>query len=195
VNSYAVAKILHFIGLIALFGYFLIDSRAAARMRAATQLTDIREWLGVRRDARRMLHAGAAMILISGMWLVSLRFRGRYPFTAIGLLTLLSIWLLSAVGGRHLRAIREMTPAGNGSLPDTLIGLIRAPAPWLITGAMQGAAAGILLIMTLKPDWFGSAGTVLLTSAVGACWRLASLRRSRASASTASRSALDHAHG
>jgi hypothetical protein len=180
---YELAKIVHFMGLIALFGFFMINLRFGMQLRAATQLSDVRTWLGVLQRTRGMLHGGSGLLLVSGIVMVALRWRGPIPFVTVGLLTLLSIWVLSVVGGRHLRSIDATIPNGDGSIPDGLRAIILAPRPWAVTAAMNGAAAGVLFVMTWKPGWVGAAATVLLTSAAGAMIGNASIRRQRATVS------------
>jgi hypothetical protein len=180
---YELAKIVHFMGLVALFGFFMINMRFSMQLRAATQLTDVRTWLGVLQGARGALHGGSGLLLISGVAMIALRWRGRFPFAAIGLVTLLLIWALSVVGGRHLRSIHAALPSGNGPIPDNLRTMILTPRPWAVTAAMNGATAGVLLMMTWKPGWTGAAATVLLTSAAGAMVGNASIRRQRATVS------------
>jgi hypothetical protein len=181
---YELAKIVHFMGLVALFGFFMINVRSGMQLRAATQLSDVRTWLGVLQGARGMLHGGSGMLLISGIVMIALRWRGQYPFATIGMVALLLIWALSVVGGRHLRAIQAAIPNGNGSIPDGLRAIILAPGPWAVTAAMNGAALGVLLVMTWKPGWVGAAATLLLTSAAAGMIGNVSIRRQRATAST-----------
>ena len=180
---YELTKIVHFIGLIALFGFFMINLRAGMQLRAATQLADVRTWLGVLQGSRGMLHGGSGLLLISGIVMIAIRWRGPFPFTTVGMFTLLLMWSLSVVGGRHVRSIRAAIPSGNGSIPDGLRAIILAPRPWAVMAAINGAAAGVLLIMTWKPGWVGAAATILLTSAAGAVIGNASIRRQRATAS------------
>lgn len=180
---YELAKIVHFMGLVALFGFFMINMRSGIQLRAATQLSEARIWLGVLQGARGVLHGGSGLLLISGIVMIALRWRGPFPFATIGLLALLSIWALSVVGGRHLRSIHAAIPSGNGSIPDGLRTIILAPRPWTVTAAMNGAAVGVLLVMTWKPEWIGAAITVLLTSAAGAVIGSRSIRKQRATAS------------
>jgi hypothetical protein len=174
---YEVAKIVHFMGLAALFGFFMINLRFGAQLREATQLSDVRTWLGVLQKARGALHGGSGLLLISGVVMIGLRWRGRFPFATVGMVTLLAIWALSIVGGRHLRSINDAIPSGNGPIPDTLRAVILSPRPWAVTAAMNGAAAGVLFVMTWKPEWVGAVATVLLTSAAGAMIGNASIRR------------------
>ena len=59
-------------------------------------------WLNV---TRGMLNGGAAMMLASGLVMTGMRWRGAVPFTAVGLVALLLIWVASIINNRHLRDV------------------------------------------------------------------------------------------
>ena len=176
---YELARIVHFMGLIALFGSLMINMRAGAQLRAATQLDDARAWLGALLGARIMLHGGSGLLLISGIMMIALRWRGSFPFATIGMATLLLMWLLSVVGGRHLRSIQAATKGGHGPIPEGLRTIILAPRPWAVMAAINGAGAGVLFVMTWKPGWPGAIATILLASLAGALIANTSMRRQR----------------
>jgi hypothetical protein len=105
---YELAKVLHFLGLIALFGFFVLWPRAGVRLRAAATASEARSWLGLLEVARPMLPSGVVMLAVSGAAMAALRWRGAYPFRAVGFIVVLSIWAAWAlVGARHLRAMRD----------------------------------------------------------------------------------------
>jgi hypothetical protein len=70
---YEIAKVVHFMGFIALFGFFVVYARAGMRLRAATTLSEARTWLGMLEDARRMLPGAAVMFIVSGLTMAALR--------------------------------------------------------------------------------------------------------------------------
>jgi hypothetical protein len=164
---YEIAKLVHFMALIALFGFFVIHARAGGALRGAKTLSEARTWLGMLEGTRDMLPGGAVMFLLSGIAMVALRWRGPYPFITVGMVTLLAIWITWAVvGSRHLRAIRAAVGDGEGAVPATLARTILDPARWGTIGALNGAALGVLVVMTLKLDWLWSVVAVLLLAAL-----------------------------
>jgi hypothetical protein len=177
---YELAKVLHFLGLIALFGFFVLWPRAGAKLRASASLPEARSWLGLLEVARPMLPSGIVMLAVSGAAMAALRWRGPYPFATIGLVAAALIWLTWAlVGARHLRAMRAALAEGDGPLPAPAADVIRDPAPWGVTAALNGAALGVLFVMTTKLGWIASAAVVLaLAALVGAAFT-AGVRRQR----------------
>jgi hypothetical protein len=176
---YELAKVVHFLGLIALFGFFVIYSRAGPRLREATEVQEVLVWLGLLERAQPMLPGGAAMLLLSGLAMAALRWRGPYPFVAVGLAAVLIIWVGAIVGRRHLRAMRRGVTGVRGPVPVELSREIRRPGPWVTHFALNGAALGTLYIMTTKPAWAVALGVVLGLAALlaGVAWSLA--RRER----------------
>jgi hypothetical protein len=178
---YEIAKLVHFMALIALFGFFVIHARAGSALRGATTLSETRTWLGMLDATRGMLPGGAVMFLLSGIAMAALRWRGPYPFITVGMVTLLAIWITWAfVGPRHLRAIRAVVGEGEGPVSSTLARVILDPARWGTIGALNGAALGVLVVMTLKLDWLWSVvAVVVLATLVGSIFT-ANVRRQRA---------------
>jgi hypothetical protein len=177
---YELAKVLHFLGLIALFGFFVLWPRAGVKLRASASLTEARSWLGLLEVARPMLPSGVVMLAASGVAMAALRWRGPYPFATVGLLTAALIWLgWALVGARHLRAMRAVLGDGEGAVTGHAAEVIRDPAPWGVTGALNGAALGVLFVMTTKLGWIASSAVVVaLAALVGTAFTLG-VRRQR----------------
>ena len=179
-NWYQLMKVLHFLGLIALFGFFVLASRAGARLRASTTTSDARTWLGLLEVARPMLPSGVIMLTVSGAVMTGISWRAAYPFVVVGLVASLSIWAAWAVvGARFLRDVREALGDGEALVSPSVARLIHEPRSWGAIGALNGAAMGVLVIMTLKPQWIGSIAIVVALSALlgGAFVRTVSRQR------------------
>lgn len=158
---YELAKVVHFLGFIALLGFFVIYSRTGPRLRAATEMREVRVWLSLLDMARPMMPGGAVMLILSGIAMAALRWRGPYSFLTVGLVTVLAIWIVAAiVGGRHLRAMHAAATADAGPVPPELSRLILNPAPWATLFALNTAALGVMFVMTTKPGWAWTVGVV-----------------------------------
>lgn len=179
---YEIAKVVHFLGLIALFGFFVLQSRVGGKLRAAGSVAEVREWLGLLEATRGTLPGAGVMFIASGLAMAGMRWRGNYPFVTVGLVTLLLIWIVGAiVSGRHLRAMRgAVSRAAEGVVPVEVAHVILDPARWGTIATLNGAALGVLFVMTTKIGWLGSVATVLgLAGLVGTLFTLA-VRRQRA---------------
>jgi hypothetical protein len=168
---YELVKIVHFLGLIAVIGFFVIYSRAGPKLRAATDLSEVKVWLGLLELARPMVPGGAVMLLASGLTMAWMRWRGPYAFIGVGMVTLIIVWVLVArTAGAHLRAMMAgaMNSGDSGSVPAQLSQVILATRPWSTLFALNLATLGVLVVMTLKLSWVGAIATILVLSALGA---------------------------
>jgi hypothetical protein len=166
---YELTKVLHFLGFIALFGYFVIYSRAGPRLRKATDMGEVRVWLSLLDMARPMLPGAAVMLIVSGVIMGMLRWKGPYPFMMVGLVTIITIWIVAAVvGGRHLRAMHAAAGTASGPVPAELSRIILNPKPWATLFALNTAALGVLFVMTTKLAWVPAIGVVIGLAIIGA---------------------------
>ncbi len=166
---YEIAKVVHFLGFIALFGFFVIYSRAGPQLRKATDLGQVRVWLGLLEAARPMMPGAAIMMMASGFVMAGLRWRAPYPFVTVGLVTLLVIWITAAVvGGRHRRAMQAAAgDQTNGPVPAELTRVILDTRPWAILFALNTAALGVMFVMTTKIGWVAAISVVVGLALLG----------------------------
>ncbi|MFL5620757.1 MAG: hypothetical protein ACJ79A_20445 [Gemmatimonadaceae bacterium] len=177
---YELSKVLHFLGLIALFGFFVVWSRAGGKLRAAATASEARTWLALLDMTRPILPGGAVMLGVSGMAMAALRWRGPYPFMVIGLVALITIWVVWAlVGARHLRAMRAAVGESDGPLPAAATRQILDPRPWGVLGLLNGAALGVLFVMTTKLGWLAAVAVVVALAALVGGAFTAGVRRQR----------------
>lgn len=178
---YQIAKVVHFMGLIALFGFFVIYSRAGTNLRASTTMSDARAWLRMLEATKGMLPGGAGMFLVSGFAMVAMRWRGPYPFVTIGFVVLLAIWIVgSLTRSRHLRAIRAVIGDAEGAVPASVRQVILDPVAWGSIATLNGATLGVLFVMTTKVGWVASIAIVVGLAALVGAILTRSVRRQRA---------------
>jgi small-conductance mechanosensitive channel len=177
---YELVKVVHFMGLIALFGSFVIYPRAGPRLRAATTMNEVRSWLGMLELTRGMFHGGAGMMLLSGVAMTAMRWRTPTPFVAVGMITLLVMWIVFAViPNRHLRAIRAAVDDRTGPVPADVSRTILNARPWVTMFALNIVTLGVLFEMTLKLGWVGAVSLVVGAAILGAVIGVTVMRRER----------------
>ena len=180
---YELVKVVHFLGLIALFGSFVIYPRAGSRLRGAKTMDDVRNWLGMLELTRGMFHGGTAMLLLSGLGMAAMR---SVPFPVVTggmVVTLLVMWIVFAmIPSRHLSAIRAATGDATGPVPAELTRTICNPRPWVTMFALNIVALGVLFEMTLKLGWVGAVALVLGSAVLGILLGRTVLRRERSAA-------------
>jgi hypothetical protein len=177
-NAYNIALFVHFLGLITLFGAFVIYPRAGMRLRAAGTRGEVRGWLGLLEATRPMFGAGPGLLFLSGLYMSAVKWKAAYPWIVVAFIGLVAISALAGrVGTRHLRAVRTAVGESDGPVPIELSRLIGDPKPWTIMMAMNGTAVGVVWIMTTKPGWIGAVGVVAVATALGAIVGSAMVRR------------------
>lgn len=180
---YDIANAIHYLGLVALFGSFVIHPRAGARLRAATDAVECRRWLEWLELIRGMFHGGMAMLLVTGLAMTAMRWREPPAFVAVGMVALIGSWILfGAIVARHTRTIRTLLVDDVQELSPEQAQAIRRPLPWMVMFAINLATIGVLFVMTLKPGWPGAIALVAGAAALGAVMSSLALRRERTAA-------------
>ena len=179
-HAYDIALFVHMLGLITLFGAFVISVRAGARLRRATTIEQVRTWLGLLESTGPMFPAGLGLLLLSGVYMTVNTWRSMHPWIMI---PLVGVILLGALGngvvGRRLRTMSAAARESGEAPPEHLSRLIADPLTWTMMAALNGLALGIVWVMTTKSGWAGSIGAVMVGAAVGAVLGSLSLRRGR----------------
>lgn len=168
-NLYDIALFVHMIGLIAMFGGFVLFTRAGMRLRAASDVDQVRTWLGLLESTGPMFGSGSVLLLISGIYMMAARWKAPLPWLVISLIGLLTVAILgSTTSGKHLRSIRAAVTEGRGSISGELAHRIADPFAWTVTTALNGLAMAIVFVMSIKPGWTGSIVAVALGAGIGA---------------------------
>src|SRR5215212_9012079 len=98
-RAYDIALFVHILGVIALFGAFVIHVRAGSRLRASSSVEQVHTWLGLLETTQPMFHGGSLMLLASGVFMTATAWRSPQAFITVGLIGVLTIWALSAAAG------------------------------------------------------------------------------------------------
>src|SRR5262245_47835548 len=181
---YNVVLFVHMLGFIALFGAFAWYQRSGVRLRRARGLSEVRAWLGVLEATRGMFDGGAAMLLVTGMIMAAMRWRGLFPWIAVAMAGLLGIWIVTSILGRRRgRALEAAaTAAGppDSPVPPELSRLIHQQEHWIVMAVPNGIALGIVWLMTNKPEWIESVAVVAGLGVLAAVTASIALHRPRA---------------
>lgn len=164
---HAIALTIHILGLIALFGAFVIQHRVMARLRGAASLGEARPWAELLATTAPMIPSGALMLLLTGGYLG----RDMWALAPAWLFAALAAVLCIGGAGFFLigpfRRLRRMTRESDGAFP---LGTFNATsrAGWILHAAANGAALGTIWLMTAKPGWAESIGVVAVPALIGA---------------------------
>jgi len=178
--AYNIALFIHFVGLISVFGGFVIVARAAPRLRAATDIEQVRTWLALLTTTGPMFGAGYGMLGLSGIYMTAVRWRAAHPWLIVAMVSLLAFFIVGgAIIGRRVRAMNEAAAATRGSISGELALQIADSSLWRTVGALNGLAMGVVFVMTVKPGWLASISVAVIAAVTGALVGVATARRAR----------------
>ena len=178
---FGIALFVHILGVIAIFAGFSMQQRAGARLRGSTRYEEARPWAEVLMMTRSMVPAGAAMVLVTGLYLTT-KFGRRPPvWVPAAMLAALFIGIVAlTIVNRGFARIAKAVSAGSGPLSGDGSAHIASAGTWSALASANGAALGTLWLMTMKPGVTETLVAVLLPIVIGAIAGKQVGRRARA---------------
>ena len=154
-DLYSILIFAHVLGAVALFAALGIEVAAFRRLREARAVDQAGTWMGPLREAGRLGPAAMVTILIAGVWMMALRW-GAEPWIITALVGLVVMAVLgAALTRRTMGRLGTSLAGGSPQLPADFRALVEGPlriSLWL----RLAIAVGILGLMTVKPEAFGS---------------------------------------
>jgi hypothetical protein len=167
-RAYAVTMFVHVLGIIALFGAFVLHHRAIGRLRRAARREEARPWAELLVEIRAMLPAGAAMLLASGGYLAARLTAPTEAWIMVAATTVLLIGAVSlAVVNPYIGAVRDALRDGDGPMGAAADAIAR-PLPPTLLAAANGAALGATWLMTARPGMLEAVLAVAIPAVAGA---------------------------
>jgi len=161
-NAYVIALFLHIIGALGYFAMVGVLLIAVERMRRATTTAILREWVELAAMAERWVPAGAALLVLSGGYLVITAelWRAAWVIGALGVV-LVFVPLFPLVLKHRLKGIRDAarTETSEG-IPSVLARQTRDAVLLSALRLIATLSLGVVFLMTVKPDRVGSLITI-----------------------------------
>ena len=165
---YDIAVFVHVLGVIALFGGFIIHHRAGARLRAASTVEEASPWFALIDATKEMFPGGLLMLLVSGIYMTYVRWRSMPPFIVVGLVAWVVIMICGAVfAARQSRSIKAALAGTSGSLTESQRVVIHDRMPWLVVAVLNGMALGLVFLMSTKPSLLVSLVSLVVPALAG----------------------------
>jgi hypothetical protein len=178
---YSLALSLHVFGAVAMFAAAGVVVTGTVLMRRAQTVEQLRERAGIASSVDRFFPFIVLFLMAPAIYMVFTRWGWTTAWVDTALIALLLMLPLGpAINRRRLVAIyRASQAAPAGSLSPELQAQRDDPVLWASIWVFVGATSGILALMTIKPDWPGSLGTmvvaVVLSLSIGAFARPAAV--------------------
>lgn len=171
---YSLILFLHVAGALAIGAALGIEWSAATRLRQATGLESVRAALGLLAPLRAIGGTSMLLLLASGGYLSGVRW-GMQPWIVAAFVGIVAIGALGgAVSGKRYGAIGAVLARSPDAMDDDLRRRVLDPALQTSLHVRTGLVAGIIMLMTVRPGWAGSAAVLVGGGLLGlgrALWR------------------------
>jgi hypothetical protein len=167
-NREGIVLFIHILGVIAVFGGLVLFQNSGRHLRRAATWPEARSWLALLRQAPAMFIGGSILLLGSGLELAREQWGFTTPWVVVGIATVTSFAALAVLTVRPcLARLTRLADGREGTIPAEMRVVFRAPSLWSPIFAMNGAALGVLWLMTNKPGWAMSIGVPAALALLG----------------------------
>src|SRR5687767_6664015 len=142
VDLYALALFIHILGVITLFGAFVLIQRTGIQLRAAETVDQVQTWMRILMPVKNMFTSASVMLLVTGLYMTARVWTWETPWVVVGIVTVVVLTGLgNTIAGPSLRRI-GMTAgqAQPGAVTDELRAMIVNPKMWTVISANNAAA-------------------------------------------------------
>jgi hypothetical protein len=173
-KTYDVVLFLHIMAAIFGFGVAAVAHTALFRLRAATEVRQVRDQLPVLEKSGPLFPIAGILLLALGAWLIQLSPSGdKFSYSDGWVLTgIVSLVIVEGVGGavigRRVKALVEKFGAAvDGPLDAEARSRLTDRPIWVAAHFNTAVIAAVVLIMVTKPSGVASVVTVAIGALVG----------------------------
>jgi len=178
VNS--IVLFLHIVGALGIFVALGLEWSGLRQIRNATLPLQVRAWMGILKNTRKMGFASMLTTVITGIYMMVTDVGPvAWIFTTIGALALIIV-LSVVLTGPRMAAIGQALATEKAPVSQTFRNLASHPILWISIQTRVAIALGIVFLKTAKPDLGGSLITIGVAAVLGLASALPLPRRERA---------------
>jgi ribose/xylose/arabinose/galactoside ABC-type transport system permease subunit len=179
-NDYSIALFLHIVGALGFFVALGLEWTGLSQIRSAMTLEQVRAWMGILKNLRKVGFASMAATVITGIYLMLTAWGGvPWIIVTLGSLVLL-IALAHVLTAPRMAGIGKALVTEKGPFSKTFHSLANNPLLSISIQTRITIALGIVFLKIVKPDWGGSLLTIGIAIALGLALALPVARRERA---------------
>jgi hypothetical protein len=168
---YQITLFLHILGALGFFIAIGVFYTSVLGVRRAKTVGALRIWTGAAASVSRILFPlSGVVLLVAGIYMLVTVWGERAPWAGIALIAFLILAIgATFIQGRRMTVLGQSAAAQPESEPVTAALWVEAhdAVTWVSVNASAGFAIGIVYLMTLKPDAFGSVIALLIALAAG----------------------------
>lgn len=170
---YHIALFAHITGVLIYFVGVGVEIMVLRGLRRARTVEQVRMWLQTTQGTRKLFRLSTVLILVAGIYMTISVWGIWTPWINVAFVVLIIFNALGPlVNGRRYKAIGHAIgafarAAAGDEITADLEGRIHDPVLRTSVHVMAAASLGIVFLMTVKPDLFGSLATMAATVVVG----------------------------
>jgi hypothetical protein len=181
-NNYSIALFLHIVGALGFFVALGLEWTGLSQIRSAMTLEQVRAWMGILKNVRKVGFASMATTVITGIYLMLTGWGGvAWIIVTLGSLVLV-IALAQVVTAPRMAGIGQALVTENEPFSKTFHSLANHPLLSISIQTRVAIALGIVFLKTAKPDLGGSLLTIGVAIVLGVTSALYMPRRERVQA-------------
>jgi len=165
---YLIAFFVHLVGIVNLFGGFILLNQAGVLYRRAATWEATRSFLTMLQFAPGMLIGGAIILLISGAYMAATRWGMGAPWVTAGVMAaVLALGIGIFVLGPEIRRLRKIADGKEGAIAPSDRPALVTSNIWPWGSVTNGVTLSIAWLMVMKPGWAMSLALPFVLGAVG----------------------------
>ncbi len=175
----SIALFLHITGALGIFVALGLEWTGLRQMRSAQTFEQVRSWMGILKNVRKMGIASMLAAVITGVYMMITDVGATaWIIVTIGSLVLV-IALAQVLTAPRMAGVGRALAAGKGQLSPTYRSLVSQPILWISIQTRAAIALGIVFLKIAQLDWAGSLLTISVAIVLGVVSALPLPRRER----------------
>jgi len=166
-NVYSINLFLHIVGALGICVALGLEWTGLSQIRSAVTLQQVRGWMGILKNVRRVGFASMLTTVITGIYMMVVVWGGKaWIIVTVGSLVLL-IGLAQVVTAPRMLAIGQALVKEKDRLSKTFYNLVNHPLLSISIQIRVAITLGIVFLKIAKPDLGGSLLTIVIAIILG----------------------------
>lgn len=176
-NADSIALFLHIVGTLGFFVALGLEWTGLRQIQSVMTLEQVGVWVRILKSVRKIGFAFMLTTILTGIYMMVTDSGGAsWMFVSLGALVLVIVLSLTLTGPR-MATIGRTLVAEKRPIPQMFHVLASQPLLWISIQSRVSIALGIVFLMTIKPDLYGSLLTIAIAIVLGVASALSVSRR------------------
>lgn len=165
-NYYAIALFLHITAAIGIYFGLGMEGLTLRHLGIAETNSQALAWTNSMKIMKNVFAISSVLLLISGIYLAEAVW-GWSPWVIMGLILLAALSGYGSTNSKKIASNLFSLTKNNDPIPAEIKNKLSDPKHIRIFKLRLPVAFGIIFLMTIKPDWFGTIATVVVSLIIG----------------------------